>query len=487
MKGLGCCLFICVLLSTFSILSSALTDAEASFIAGRQLLALHMNEDLPDNYDPKVEINEPFANPRLRRAYVALQAWKVAIYSDPLNTTANWVGADVCHYTGVYCATALDDSTVEVVAGIDLNHADIAGYLPVELGLLADIALFHINTNRFCGIIPTSFSRMTLLHELDLSNNRFVGYFPEVVVRIPNLKFLDLRFNNFEGPLPPQLFNKTLDAIFLNNNRFTSNIPDTFGDSPASVIVFAYNHFTGCIPSCIGKMGNTLNQLVMLNNDFAGCLPPEVGMLGNIVVFDISANMFSGILSKSFDGLKKVEILDISNNSLTGVVEEGLCNLPKLAEFTFSHNFFNGEAEKCVPQSRKDVVFDDTANCLPERPKQKAAEACTPVTSKSVDCSKAMCGGGASSPSSMPWPWKSHSPHTPQTPGRVHHPLSPPSLHSQPPTPSSPQAPVHSHTPSASSPQPPVHSHTPSASSPEATVESETPAAPSPEATVVRI
>ncbi|EEC76208.1 hypothetical protein OsI_13599 [Oryza sativa Indica Group] len=31
----------------------------------------------------------------------------------------------------------------------DLNHSDIAGYMPSELGLLADLALLYLNSNRF--------------------------------------------------------------------------------------------------------------------------------------------------------------------------------------------------------------------------------------------------------------------------------------------------------------------------------------------------
>ncbi|XP_022139844.1 pollen-specific leucine-rich repeat extensin-like protein 3, partial [Momordica charantia] len=400
MKGPGCCLFISLLLlSSFLLFSSALSDAKVYSITHRQLLTLHENGDLLDDYESTIQVNETFSSPRLRRAYIALQAWKMAIYSDPLNTTASWIGADVCSYTGVFCAPALDDPKLEVVAGIDLNHADIAGYLPVELGLLTDIALFHINSNRFCGIIPTSFWRLTLLYEFDISNNRFVGHFPEVVVRIPNLKYLDLRFNDFEGELPSSLFTKELDAIFLNNNRFTSNIPENFGDSPASVIVIANNNFTGCIPSSIGKMGNTLKEFVMLNNGLAGCIPGEIGLLGNATVVDVSYNKLSGILPKSFDGLKGVEALDISGNSLTGFVAEGVCNLPKLVNFTFSNNFFNGEAESCVPQNRKNIVLDDSSNCLPERPNQKTTQICTPVIHKTVDCSKAKCGGGLSPPS----------------------------------------------------------------------------------------
>lgn len=147
-----------------------------------------------------------FPNDRLRLAYIALQAWKRAIFSDPKNITGDWVGTDVCGYSGVFCAGSVLDPNVTVVAGIDLNHGDIAGYLPDELKLLEDLALFHINSNRFCGTVPKKIHTMKLLFEFDISNNRFVGKFPHVVLKLPSLKFLDLRFNEFEGKVSFGIF-----------------------------------------------------------------------------------------------------------------------------------------------------------------------------------------------------------------------------------------------------------------------------------------
>ncbi|KAH9299821.1 hypothetical protein KI387_031503, partial [Taxus chinensis] len=129
----------------------------------------------------------------------------------PLNITYDWFGLDVYNYNGVFCSPVLDDANMTVVVGIDLNHAESAGYLPLELGLLTDIALFHINSNRFCGIVPHSFMNMTKLFEFDISNNRFAGSFPMVVLSMPKLKYLDIRFNEFEGFLLKKLFDKDLD------------------------------------------------------------------------------------------------------------------------------------------------------------------------------------------------------------------------------------------------------------------------------------
>nr|CAD1824203.1 unnamed protein product [Ananas comosus var. bracteatus] len=222
--------------------SYGLTDAEAGYIRRRQLL-YYLDENGDRGERVYVDPSYEFPNSHLRDAYVALQAWKHAILSDPYNLTANWAGPDVCSYTSVYCAPSPVDPYLTVVAGIDLNHGDIAGYLPEELGLLTDLALFHVNSNRFCGTVPHEFDKLHLLHELDLSNNRFAGKFPEVLLRLPALKYLDIRYNEFEGAVPKELFDRPLDALFVNSNRFQFEIPDNIGNSPVSVIVFANNQF----------------------------------------------------------------------------------------------------------------------------------------------------------------------------------------------------------------------------------------------------
>ncbi|RVW46845.1 Pollen-specific leucine-rich repeat extensin-like protein 3 [Vitis vinifera] len=233
------------------------------------------------------------SNPRLQQAYIALQAWKRVIYSDPNKFTSNWVGPSVCSYK--------------------------AGSLPDELGLLTDLALLHLNSNRFCGIIPETFANLTLLFELDISNNRFVGPFPSVVVSLPTLKFLDIRFNEFEGALPPDVFNRGLDAIFVNNNLF-----------------------------------NTLEELLLFNTSLSGCLPQEIGFLYKLRVLDVSFNKVVGTIPYSLAGLAHLEQL-----------EEGICqNLT-------SNGIKYDDRRNCLPdkplqRSKKqcEAVYKHPVDCL---------------------------------------------------------------------------------------------------------------------------
>ncbi|CAF2106932.1 unnamed protein product [Brassica oleracea var. botrytis] len=380
-----------------------LSDSEVRHIQRRQLL-----EFAERSQNVIVDPSLVFENPRLRNAYIALQAWKQAIFSDPFNFTANWIGSNVCNYTGVFCSPALDNRRIPTVAGINLNHADIAGYLPEELEersaekkkrknketksetkeekraekdekilpeeknttsvalpcidklrdelscaicleicyepstttcghrlytttkpltaqtTIGPLALFHVNSNWFCGTVPHRFNRLKLLFELDLSNNRFAGKFPAVVLRLPSLKCLDLRFNAFEGTVPKELFSKDLDAIFINHNRFRFELPDNFGDSPVSVIVLANNRFHGCIPSSKVEMKN-LNEIIFTNNGLSSCLPADIGRLKNVTVFDVSFNELVGALPESVGEMVSVEQLNVAHNKLSGKIPTSIC------------------------------------------------------------------------------------------------------------------------------------------------------------------
>ncbi|PWZ38298.1 Leucine-rich repeat extensin-like protein 5 [Zea mays] len=311
-------------------------------------------------------------NPRLQKAYVALQALKRAVTEDPKNLTRSWCGPDVCGYFGVYCAAAPDEPRAQTVAGVDLNHGDLAGTLPEELGLLADLALLHLNSNRFAGTLPESLPKMRLLHELDVSNNRLSGGFPQHILCLPNVKYVDLRFNELRGPVPPALFDKPLDAVFLNDNAFDFELPDSLGNSPASVLVLANLRLRGCIPRSVGRMAGTLAELVALNSGLRSCLPQELGWLRELTVLDLSSNQLQGMLPESMAGMHSLQQLHVARNELWGHVPEGVCALPALRNFTYSYNYFCSEPSRCLDVRH----VDDRQNCIAARPDQRPADQC---------------------------------------------------------------------------------------------------------------
>ncbi|XP_074304520.1 leucine-rich repeat extensin-like protein 6 [Silene latifolia] len=338
-------------------------------------------------------------NPRLQNAYAALQAWKDAITSDPNNFTANWVGYNVCSYRGVYCAPSLDDPTVITVAGIDLNHASLSGTIPEEVGsLLTDLALLHLNSNHFLGPIPRTFTKLKLLFELDISNNNFCGEFPSVLFNLTSIKFLDVRFNHFDGAIPPEVFKLKLDALFLNNNNFTSYSPGSVGNSPVSVMVMGNNNLNRCFPPRISRMRKTLDEVILTNCGLTGCLPKDIGKLSKATVLDVSFNDLTGTLPESIGNMKLLEELDVGYNNFYGKIPSSICSLPKLQNFTYSHNFFCSEAPQCLKLKEK----DDTFNCIPHKPLQRSPMECHAFLAYPPQCSSFTCNVTSPPPPSLP-------------------------------------------------------------------------------------
>ncbi|XP_015954185.1 leucine-rich repeat extensin-like protein 6 [Arachis duranensis] len=331
---------------------------------------------------------------KLESAYKALQAWKSAISDDPLKLLDSWVGPNVCSYKGVFCSPPQDDeisslstSTATanvVVAGIDLNHANLQGTLVKELSLLVDMSLLHLNSNRFSGTVPDTFKDLVSLEELDLSNNHLSGPFPIVTLYMPSLLYLDLRFNLFSGQLPDELFNRKLDAIFLNNNQFQGEIPQSLGNSPASVINLANNKLSGNIPTSFGLMGNKLKEVLFLNNQLTGCIPEGVGLFDELEVFDVSFNSLMGHLPDTISCLQDIEVLNLGHNKLSGELSDVICSLTSLVNLTVAYNFFSGLSQQC---SRLfNIGFDFSGNCIPGRDMQRPQPECSVIPGGTLNC-----------------------------------------------------------------------------------------------------
>ncbi|KAK7399007.1 hypothetical protein VNO78_10182 [Psophocarpus tetragonolobus] len=336
--------------------------------------------------------NTPGPVPNLNNAFPALQAWKSSITDDPFNILDTWVGPNVCSYKGVFCSNSEDDNGIvttaatesNVVAGIDLNHANLQGTLVKELSLLSHITLFHLNSNRFSGSVPDTFRDLTSLQELDLSNNQLSGPFPMATLFMPSLVYLDLRFNNFSGQLPHQLFNKKLDAIFLNNNNFGGEIPDNLGNSPASVINLANNKLSGTIPFSFGFMNPRLKEILFLNNQLTGCIPQGVGIFTEMQVFDVSFNSLMGHLPDTMSCLQEIEVLNFAHNKLSGELSNVVCSLRTLLNLTVAYNFFSGLSQEC--SNLFNVGFDFSDNCIPGRDMQRPGPECSMIPGGSLNC-----------------------------------------------------------------------------------------------------
>ncbi|KAL7214900.1 hypothetical protein ACSBR1_027143 [Camellia fascicularis] len=208
------------------------------------------------------------------------------------------------------------------------------------------MSILHLNSNRFSGTVPDTFKDLSSFIELDLSNNQFSGPFPTLTLYIPNLLYLDLRFNSFLGSVPKDLFNKRLDAIFLNNNQFDGQLPSDLGNSPDSVMNLANNKFSGEIPFSFGYMGPKLKEVLFLNNQLTGYILEGVRLWQDLQVLDVSLNSLMGHLPDSMSCLAEIEVLNLGHNTLSGVLLDLVCSLKNLLNLTVIANFFYGFSQE---------------------------------------------------------------------------------------------------------------------------------------------
>ncbi|KAF3494264.1 hypothetical protein DY000_02057351 [Brassica cretica] len=280
-------------------------------------------------------------------AYSALQSWKTAITEDPSGVLKTWVGEDVCSYKGIFCSGSS-------VTAIDLNKANLKGTIVKDLSLLSDLTILHLNSNRFSGQLPDSLRALSSLQELDLSNNRFSS-----------------------------LFNKQLDAILLNNNGFTGDIPGNLGSSSASLVNLANNKLSGEIPTSFGISGSKLKEVLFLNNQLTGCIPESVGLFSDIEVLDVSFNSLMGHVPDTISCLSEIEVLNLGHNKFSGDLPDLVCSLRNLLNLTVAYNFFSGFSSEC---SRISFGFDFAGNCIPGKGYQRPQPDCSVIPGGSLSC-----------------------------------------------------------------------------------------------------
>ncbi|XVF01295.1 hypothetical protein REPUB_Repub04eG0075600 [Reevesia pubescens] len=317
-----------------------------------------------------------FNDSRLAFVYPIIQAFKKTITEDPLNKTGNWVGSDICNYSGFFCDNPPDNVSALTLAGIDFNGFLLAApTLEGFVDKLPDLAIFHANSNKFSGSIP-DVSKLPFIYELDISNNVFSGTFPSTVIGLKDLSFLDIRFNLFTGEVPPQIFEQALELLFINNNDFTAKLPENFGSTPVLYLTLANNRLTGPIPRSIRNLNSTLIEVLLLNNKLSGCLPYELGFLKELKVFDVESNLLTGPLPSSLACLEKIELLNFANNLLYWEVPEELCALGNLANLSLSDNYFTKVGPVCR-KLIKNGILDVRQNCIHDLPDQKSLVRCS--------------------------------------------------------------------------------------------------------------
>lgn len=150
---------------------------------------------------------------------------------------------------------------------LDLKHNDLSGSLQ-PTGLPPSLHYLSLSWNRLTGPVDRALSRLNQLNYVDLSMNRFSGCIPGNLFSFPisNLQLqrnefsgaiqpfdqvtipsVDLSFNRLSGGISPLL--STVQNLYLNNNRFTGQVPGSFVDRLLSasiqILYLQHNFLTG--------------------------------------------------------------------------------------------------------------------------------------------------------------------------------------------------------------------------------------------------
>uniref|UniRef100_A0A0E0K2F0 Leucine-rich repeat-containing N-terminal plant-type domain-containing protein n=1 Tax=Oryza punctata TaxID=4537 RepID=A0A0E0K2F0_ORYPU len=350
-----------------------------------------------------------FPNERLYRAYLVIQRFKGTITSDPKNVTGTWTGYDICgehSYVGFYCGTPFGQDNKLTVTAIFLNGFGLkAPKLQGFIDQLPDLAFFHAASNDFGSDIPL-LTGLEYLYELNVDKDpqyhpsddadgfvaktTLTGKYGCVNANI-NLNFrLGLGHKASKGHCGISGCTTDSKALLLNHNNISGSLPANIGFSKLSYLALANNKLTGPIPPSIGRLQDTLREVLLRNNQFSGCLPHELGKLTKATVIDASMNQLTGSIPLSFSCLTSVEQLSLARNRLYGAIPDALCKLAsgpagRLANLTLSSNYFTSVGPACLLLI-KDGVLDVNNNCIPGFANQRRPVECASFLSQPKMC-----------------------------------------------------------------------------------------------------
>jgi len=83
-----------------------------------------------------------------------------------------------------------------------LDHNNITGTFPTEIGNLAEMASFSLTNTTVSGPIPTEMGLLTGLRRLWLYGNKLEGEIPAELGQLPILEVVEMYGNNLEGAMP---------------------------------------------------------------------------------------------------------------------------------------------------------------------------------------------------------------------------------------------------------------------------------------------
>jgi LRR receptor-like serine/threonine-protein kinase FLS2 len=223
---------------------------------------------------------------------------------------------------------------ISTILEIGASYSNLSGHLPTNLGLfIPNLQRLFLEGNKLSGIIPSSISNASQLTDLDLEDNSFSGFIPKSIGDLRLLQWLVLSLNNL-----------TFESSTLESNFFSS----LSRSADLIAIYLSNNPLNGVLPSSIGNLSTSLQELHMDNCNIRGSIPREIGNLSNLFPLELQNNELIGPIPTTLGRLHNLQALRLYNNRLDGPIPSDLCHLGSLFELFLRGNELLGEIPVCV-------------------------------------------------------------------------------------------------------------------------------------------
>ncbi len=297
----------------------------------------------------------------------------VALYNstngDGWNKNDNWLqGTNFATWYGVTVRNG-------DITGLALNHNQLTGEIPEELGNLTNLTSLLLHYNRLEGTIPASFGQLTKVTKLQLVVNQLTGPLPDALGSMSSLTELGLSANpiassipaafgqlselrslrldgcQLTGSIPKELGQLTkLTTLVLNQNQLTGEIPEELGNlTNLTSLQLQYNQLEGTIPASFGQLTKVI-QLQLVVNQLSGPLPDALGSMSSLRELSLAANPIASSIPAAFGQLSELRSLRLDGCQLTGSIPKELGQLTKLTTLILNHNKLTGEIPEALGQ-----------------------------------------------------------------------------------------------------------------------------------------
>eukprot|EP01083_Nonionella_stella_P263938 895961_1 len=113
------------------------------------------------------------------------------------------------------------------VIGIDLNHNNLAGTLPSEIGDFSKLTSLILSNNAIHGPIPSEIGNLHKIVHIDMTHNKLNGSVPDVFENLKAIEVVNFANNYLTGNIPPSMMENCgkLSKLHIANNLFEGQLP----------------------------------------------------------------------------------------------------------------------------------------------------------------------------------------------------------------------------------------------------------------------